>query len=252
MKFTFILLTLVLTVLFFACSGKNPSPAGDNNPTGAPGNTGPTFSDSGVSYLYQHRGSASDSIDSTGTYFKRNDTLFWVMRSDTANPDTIPEVVTVTGDTAVATGIFSSAYPMRVIITGVLVNGNGGLFEGSVWKVVKIGSYYGDVPLVTGTSMYIYFDSTNHKVYTLDNNDAYDKLVKSLLLTCPLDFAGAMITSTMPVVIDSLRSSCDTLFATGTAPVVNYYAVSNFDSLSIDVYMEANDMFLTRIPVALP
>ncbi|MBL8028795.1 MAG: hypothetical protein JNL74_20390 [Fibrobacteres bacterium] len=229
------ILACSLSFVIFSCQN-------DSKNTTQPGNTNNSESDPSLAYMIAHQ-SATDSIDSTGTYFKRGDTIQWVIKIDSVTFDTMPLVVNLRGDTAEMKGIEYSDFPTLVTITGTRIVGSSTLFEGSLWRAasVKTTSTAGEITaqIPNNNPIYLYFCTTNNKVYSLSSEDATEELVATLILQCPYAMFGAELATGMGVTIDTVKSSCDTLFAKkGTPPfVLSYYAVSNFDSLTLDVYL---------------
>jgi hypothetical protein len=230
---SFVAAFFILTFIFFACQD-------DNKPT-IPTDTNNQTGDQNLAYL-KLQCSESDSIDSTGTYYKFGDSIYWVMEIDSSKFDTLPLLVAVNNDTASLNGITYSDFPMPVDIKGLKVKGTTTTFEGSVWKAKSIStlSTSGIITIETpsGADLYLYFCTTNNKVYSLERGDALNILAATLILECPYALFAPQLETSMGLTIDNVRSNCDTTFATQTtqAGVINLFAVSNFDSLSIDIY----------------
>jgi len=226
MKIKLPVAALVMMVLIYACSKKD-SP----NPTAA--SPGPQFSDTNITYLFSQK-SANDTIDSTGTYYTHLDTTFWV-RDSAGIKDTVSALITVTGDTARVGNAMIPPLTVPLTISGILVKGAGGTFEGSVWKVSSVSTP--SVPLAAapapGTSMFLYFKPASHKVYVLDNNKALNKLGAELILKCPVAFYSPVI-ALMGYTINTAKSDCDTIWASNG--LLSGYIVGNTDSLTLDIY----------------
>lgn len=244
------LLLVVAALAFITCSSKS-----DNGTQPSTTPTTPTFSDSNVSYLYQHR-TAGDTIDSTGSYFVRDDTTFWVS-VDGATRDTVKAVVTVSHDTARVPDILIPPSTVPLTLTGVLANGSGTTFAGSVWRVTSLSGQYGNSALnvepPAGTAMYLYFDSSNHKVYSLETADASTNLQKALILQCPRAFFGEYMIY-LGYIMDAARSDCDTMWVkwvktAGSLQMDSGYVVANPATQVLDVYQLPNH---TKLPISLP
>lgn len=250
MRIKILVTTAALALLFWACAKKDSggSPTGNEPPS--------LHSDAHVAYMEGRLG-ASDSIDSSGTWYRGHDTLYWVMETDSAEYDTVPALVMVRNDTASVSGAVVSGFSASVTINGTVASGTGDSFPGSVWKVNRIAianppDSLSTAPLA-GTALYVYFSARNGKVYTADVNGAMDKLESALILECPYAFLRAYI-QVLGYQIDTVRSDCDTMWVTfknfmPPFDTIDGYVVGNPATLMLDIYIPPSTTKLTSIPV---
>lgn len=225
----------VLALLYWACSDK----AGDKLPS-APGQS--LNGDPNVAFMISQL-TATDSIDSSGTWYRGSDTLFWVMESDSGEYDTIPVLVSVRNDTAVVSGNVVLGLPVTVTITGTRSMGAGDSFPGSVWKVGRIAAPYPPDSLSAlspaGSPLFVYFSAGNRKVYTADVNNGLEKLGAGLILDCPYAFYLPVIQTILGYTVD--KGDCDTIWVHKNNPypppvTLSGYIVGNPETLTLDVY----------------